>query len=424
MRLSDVFARLVGARILGPDDQGVLEVLIAWIATGIMLTSGGFATAASIHVSDTRDPDERQTIFSVGTLGILAGWGLLATTAISLLLTTSWIPPTVGRQIALVLALILLAGFGDPRFGLLGLVGMGLKRYSLVGRQRLLVGCLYFVGWVVGAALGGVQGALIGWAVAVAVGALYAMIGLPLTFHLRVTVRARARTVCRHAWQCLGNQMSGRLNEYLSVFLLVAYGLSQSAIGNFGVAMAAARTLLIIPAMLANLALPYLVSVHRDRAQHLRLSRTLFWAIVLVTVGSWLGLSLAGRYLLPAMLPRFGQAEALFQVLAVATVIGAFCTPLGTRFLSLHLPSWNLVVNILAVLALPSFAILWIPRYGVCGLGYAWCAVTFLRISTVLGLTLFECRRPRTDGPNEPRAATAQANDAERVPLDDDSTAS
>ena len=397
LRLSEVAARLIAARILGPENQGVLEVLLAWIGIGALLAGGGFAPAARIHVSDTNDPDERRTVVAVGSLGILASWGVVALAGLIVVFRTSWISPVVAERLVSVLGLILLTALCDPTLGLFALLGMGLKRYAVMGRQRLLVAGLHLTGWVGGAWLGGVRGVLVGWALALAGSGAYSVVALRLVPKTPALATKRVRRVLVHACTCLGNQLSFRLAAYLSVLLLLAYQVPTSDIGNFGIAFAASRLLVIVPGMCGSLMLPYLVAVRHNACRHLKLSRMLFWTVVPMVFCLWLILSLAAKYLLPAMVPRFAKVEPLFQLLALSGVASAICRPLGIRFLSLHLPSWNLLVNMLLLVSLLLFTALWMPGSGIWGMAYVWCAAAGVQLFTIAALTAVSASRGKSE---------------------------
>lgn len=370
----------LAARVLGAQGFGELSMIQNTVGMAGIFAGAGLGVTATRHIAASRqsDPDRAGRILSLCTLlGLVSGGAAAA----ALWCSADWLAraalhaPALASPLRIASTLIWAMTLLGVETGALA----GLEAFRTLALTSLAGGMLTLGLVVAGAARGGVPGAVAGLALATLGAAAVARAAL------HVECRRRGVPVWRRpgrgdAGVLFGFSLPALLSSSMNVpFLWLAATILVRRPGGYfemGLFSAANQWRLLIaflPGVLERSALPVLSSL--ASAGDWRRFRSLLWTHVAAAAGGAaclaLPVSLAAPWVMGLYGEGFRQGRPLVVLLAVAAVLAAANSAVGTAMVSRSRVWRAALYNAIWGVTLLAAALVWIPPFGARGLAGA-----------------------------------------------------
>jgi O-antigen/teichoic acid export membrane protein len=393
-------ANVICARFLGATHFGELAIVLATTNLFTTLFTSGLSMTASKYVAEHRDSNPSRA-------GTVVGLSWVTSLAVGLLTTLIIVPlsPWLSRDIlgssglstALSLgALVMLFGaLNGSQIGSLS----GLEAFNQVAFGNLVRGIATIVFVTIGAALGGVVGALWGYIAVGAVTAFYYQTVLRRECAgKRIAISYRfgrddVRILWRFTLPVLLTTLSFTPASWWSNVLLAnKSGFSEA--GVFGAVMHWQMLILFFTNAVASLGLPMLSNVRaeRDPAKYKKCLAVNFLLTSAPALALAVGVAICSRFILRLYGPAFEHGVTALALISFAAVLSAINTPVGHALWSLDLTTAAVLIALLRGGVLLTAAYL-LAGYGAAGLAGAYVIMGVIQTVVTVPVMMWLLRR-------------------------------
>lgn len=399
-----LLSTIVVARLLGAAAYGELGIVLATVNLFATVATAGLGLTATKHVAEHRAADPERAGRLVG-LALVTSAGFGVAIAAVLAAAAPWLAsatlaaPHLAGALRLGALMMALSSVNGAQIGAL----TGLEAYRAIAVSNAARGGATFVLVTGGVWLGGLDGAILGYAAATGVAVLASELLLrracradriPLAFRIG---REEWAVLWRFSLPALVAGVSFTPATWWSNALLVARS-SYVENGVFSAARNWQNVVLFFTSAVANLGLPMLSSVLADRdyakyrhrlAVNFALTSGLALAVALpvVVLAPWI-MGLYG--------PEFEGRGAVLAWMCAASVLMAVNIAVGHAIWSLGAARSGMALALLRGAALVGFSYLFVER-GAVGLALAWTAMGAVQTATQVPFMVWLLRRLRAE---------------------------
>lgn len=346
-----MIANISSARLLGAAHFGELAIVLATTNLLTTLFAAGFGMTASRYVAEYRNTDPKRAGTIIG-LSWLTSIVVGALTALFVLLLAPWLSrailhdPGLSRAVSLAGVIMFFAALNGSQIGTLS----GLEAFKRVAFGNLVrgTGTILFV--IIGAALGGVVGALLGYVAAGAVTALAYQIavrresatqGIEVSYHFS---KEDLRILWRFTFPVLLTNLCFAPATWWSNVLL-ADKRGYSEVGVFNATLHWQLLILFFSNAISNIGLPMLSNVRAER-DPAKYKKCLALNLLLTSVPA-IAIAIPVAISAPSIMRLYGvvfeHGTIALALMSLAAVLAAINLPVGHVI-------WSLDATVSAVL--------------------------------------------------------------------------
>ncbi|WP_422742562.1 lipopolysaccharide biosynthesis protein [Mycobacterium sp. WMMD1722] len=373
--LSGFIGSAIAARLLGPDDLGVVAYVVWWVTVAVAVSNLGSDVVQQRFIPNLRAMDRSAEVN--GLVGAVTRLTMAAAVAVGAVLVIYLHGPGRGAlqglsgQSQIVVIAIAFSWVICWRMGDLYLFNLrGEQRFDRLARISAISAVLRVVTTVLGAWLFGVPGALAGYIAATIVPASRLF---PLLRNKPSVQRSLRRDVLGFAlmsWtiSVIGNLLFGRTQ-----IIFLEHYTTIGAVGLFAVALTVAEMAAQLPQLFLSALLPRF-SEQSGQGAHdhmMRLYRTMTALMAMVMFPLCLCLAAITPVLLPLVFgAEFAGAVPVASILLIVAAINSLGGTTLQLILSLGKKGILLVSNAVGLVGVIALSFLLIPQYGL--MGAAW----------------------------------------------------
>ncbi|MCV7055883.1 lipopolysaccharide biosynthesis protein [Mycolicibacterium gilvum] len=409
--LAGFIGNAITARLLGPDDLGVLAYVVFCVTIGSMVAGLGIGIVQQRFIPKLRaagDDDEAD-----GLIGATTRLSILAAVVGTLLLFAYLYWPgreatdagsESSRDIVIAVALIWFILWRMAEVYQFYLRGE--QRFGELARLSAVSALIKLVVITAGAWFFGIPGALAGYVAGNLLPA--ARIGRLLRIKPKVSPSLR-QEVTRFALTSWATAVLGGLVFGRTEVLFLEHYTGLEAVGFFAAAVTVAEMAVQLPPLLLSALLPRFSEQHGlgAREDMHRLYRTMTALIAMVIVPLCLGLAALAPVLVPLLFgSAFENSVPVASVLLIAAAISSLGVTTFYLLQSIGKTGFLLMSNGIGLLGTLALGFLLVPRFGL--MGAAW-SRGIVQVTVVLIETFYVTRRLNVSPPYRALAAIALA---------------
>jgi O-antigen/teichoic acid export membrane protein len=376
-------SQLVLATFLGPADFGIVRTVEAYLSIALIVGTAGMNSLAVTTIAEAGDPAVRASLLA-RLLVLALGVSLLCAAIICVILTFVD-QSSIAHYLRALIWAIGLTACSRTCFNYF----QGIKQIKQYALSTAIASVVSLIAITVPTYLGGLRGWIFG---------RYAAEAAFLTL---AVILVRKRIAFRPLPSAYSWTNLGMLGASIALALLVRtaldnaavlslswFGRSKADIGYYGLGNILSIVLSIIPAGIANIALPRFAESRRDPER----VRQLFWRVTkwsLALMGPIVVLAvLASRFLIRLLSERYAPSVPVLQILLLQVPFRLLAIIAAAALMGLNRNDLTVICNVLLLgLALAFYAVA-IPRFGVVGAAWATFIIEtfggFLYLRTVL----------------------------------------
>ncbi|MCK0175610.1 MULTISPECIES: lipopolysaccharide biosynthesis protein [Mycobacteriaceae] len=365
----------IAARLLGPDDFGVVAYVVWCVTIAVAVANLGSDVVQQRFIPQLRAGDDSDQVD--GLVGAIMRLSMLAALVVGVVLFAYLSGPGSSAlqegspQSQTVVIAIALTWFICWRMGDLYLFNLrGEQRFDALARVSTTSALLRVATTVLGAWLFGVPGALVGYIAATIIPASRLFPLLRLKPHVAKSLRRELVGFALMSWTIavIGNLLFGRTQ-----IIFLEHYTTIATVGLFAVALTVAEMAAQLPPLLLSALLPRF-SEQRGRGAHehmKRLYRTMTALIAMVMMPICLCLAAIAPVLVPLIFgPEFGDAAGVASILLIAIAINSLGGTNLSLILSMGKNNILWLSNAVGLAGVIALSFLLIPQYGL--MGAAW----------------------------------------------------
>jgi len=396
MMVSNIFC----ARFLGAAHFGELGIVLATTNMLTVLFSAGLGMTASRYVAEyrTADPTRAGEIIGLSWVtSILVG----AVTALFVLLLAPWLSgeilhaPRLSSALNLAGLVMFFAALNGSQIGTLS----GLEAFKKIAMGNLVRGSGIILFVIVGAALGGVTGALWGHVAAgimtsifyqIAVRRECASSGIAISYRFR---RKDLGILRRFTFPVLvTNLCFAPAAWWCNVLLANARGYSE--VGVFNAILHWQLLIMFFSNAISNIGLPMLSNLRGERnsAKYKKCLAMNLWLTSAPAIAVAVPVAICAPFVMRLYGPAFAHGAAALALISLAAVFSAVTLPIGHVIWSLDATTSAVLLALLrsSTLVIASYAL---ARAGATGLAGAYVIMGIVQTAAAVPFTLWILRR-------------------------------
>lgn len=365
----------IAARLLGPDDFGVVAYVVWCVTVAVAVANVGSDVVQQRFIPNLRAADKNEQVD--GLVGAIVRLSMSAAIVVGVVLFAylygagSGALGGLSRDSQLVVVAVALVWFVCWRMGDLYLFNLrGEQRFDTLARVSTVSALMRVATTVLGALLFGIPGALAGYVAATVLPASRLFPLLRLKPKVDRSLRQEVVGFALMSWTIgvIGNLLFGRTQ-----IIFLEHYTDIGTVGVFAVALTVAEMAAQLPPLLLSALLPRF-SEQRGQGAHdpmKRLYRTMTALIAMVMLPLCLCLAAITPVVVPLIFgPDFSDAAGVASILLIAIAINSLGGTSLSLILSMGKNSILWISNAVGLVGVIGLGFLLIPQYGL--MGAAW----------------------------------------------------
>ena len=365
----------IAARLLGPDDFGVVAYVVWCVTVAVAVANMGSDVVQQRFIPNLRGGGRDDQVD--GLVGAIVRLSMAAAVVVGVVLFAYLDGPGSGaldglsQRSQMVVIAVALTWFICWRMGDLYLFNLrGEQRFDKLARISSVSALMRVVTTVLGALLFGIPGALAGYIAATILPASRLFPLLRLKPRVDKSLRKEVVGFALMSWTIgvIGNLLFGRTQ-----IIFLEHYTNIGTVGVFAVALTVAEMAAQLPPLILSALLPRF-SEQRGQGEHdhmKRLYRTMTALMAMVMLPLCLCLAAVTPVVVPLIFgPDFGAAAAVASILLIAIAINSLGGTSLSLILSMGKNSILWISNAVGLVGVIGLGFLLIPQYGL--MGAAW----------------------------------------------------